>query len=65
MRWSSLGVALLVGCGTTPAVGSDRDSEASTGGTGCRQWPYAADGGVGDACALHQDCEPGLVCGDP
>lgn len=32
-------------------------------GFDCRTWPYPADGPQGSVCAVHEDCEPGLVCG--
>jgi hypothetical protein len=32
----------------------------------CRQWPFAsAPGRVGQVCATHEDCEPGLACSEP
>lgn len=33
-------------------------------GWDCRMWPFPADGPPGSVCARHEDCEPGLVCGD-
>lgn len=38
---------------------------AGLAGFDCRAWPYPADGKPGMACARHEDCEPGLVCGAP
>ena len=32
-------------------------------GFDCRIWPYEFNGRVGDPCAQHENCEPGLVCG--
>lgn len=32
-------------------------------GFDCRQWPFPADGPPGAPCAVHDDCEAGLVCG--
>jgi hypothetical protein len=32
-------------------------------GFDCRTWPYPADGPQGSVCAVHEDCEPGLICG--
>jgi hypothetical protein len=32
----------------------------------CRHWPFAAEPGVvGQVCARHDDCEPGLQCSEP
>jgi hypothetical protein len=28
----------------------------------CRGWPYPQDSQIGQACSVHHDCEPGLVC---
>ncbi|MFT3926366.1 MAG: hypothetical protein QM778_27725 [Myxococcales bacterium] len=31
-------------------------------GFDCREWPYVSDSQRGEACARHEDCEPGLMC---
>lgn len=36
---------------------------AGLGGFDCRTWPYPSNGAQGTVCAVHEDCEPGLVCG--
>jgi hypothetical protein len=28
----------------------------------CRPWPFDETSRVGELCATHHDCEPGLVC---
>ncbi|NVB40179.1 hypothetical protein G6O69_20195 [Pseudenhygromyxa sp. WMMC2535] len=33
-------------------------------GFDCRAWPYPSDGPPNSVCARHEDCEPGLICGE-
>jgi hypothetical protein len=33
-------------------------------GFDCRAWPFDADSAPGMLCAVHEDCEPGLVCAE-
>lgn len=36
------------------------------GGFDCRSWPFTDTPGiVGQVCAVHEDCQAGLVCSDP
>lgn len=36
------------------------------GGFDCRAWPFTDTPGiVGQVCAVHEDCEPGLLCSEP
>ena len=37
---------------------------AGIAGVDCRSWPYLSDGKPGMVCAAHEDCEPGLICGE-
>lgn len=52
-------------CVLCMAVGSHAAAcAAGIAGVDCRSWPYPSDGKPGTVCAAHEDCEPGLICGE-